>query len=222
VRTGLATALVALGCTTARAEPVAVRGFVEAALGVAIPVGDAGYRRFASPTFAPSLRGGVELWVSRRWAVAPELQLDGMVVNTNDDTYRPLTFDGAPAYDVDTPFSRWRALAGARVVVDFGFGAAVARLLVGVDHLTGSEQATRLAWVSEADIPPQRFDFSSTGFTVQPGIGVQLRFARYGIAGLSLELPVAFQQFNREDAAHLRSFTTVDLDVLATIGYRGG
>jgi hypothetical protein len=205
-----------LTVTSARADRLQLHGFGEGALGASIPVGDDDYRHFASATFAFSLRGGLELWLFKHMGFAPEVQIDFIPVKTNDDTYRGLVINGT-RYGIDTPFGRYRFLVGGRFIYDFGFVAPYARFLVGADYLTGSEQVS-------IDVGPLRgnvrYDFSSTAFTLQPGIGVQFRFLRYAIAGLSIDLPVAFHSFGKSDAVGTNSFTAIDLDLLATIGFR--
>jgi hypothetical protein len=200
-----------LAAPVARADKLVMHGYGEGALGVSIPAGDSDYRNFASATFKFSLRGGLELWLFKRFGFAPEAQLDLFPVKTNDGTYR--TVVNGTTIGVDTPFARYRFLIGGRFLFDFGIGAAYARFLVGADYLTGSEQASLGGFTI-------RTGFSSTAFTLQPGVGVQFRFLRFMTAGASFDLPVAFHDFGRRDAGGIQSFTAIDVDLLATIGFR--
>jgi len=198
--------------TAAHADRLVLHGYGEGALGVSVPAGDSTYRNFASATFKFSLRGGVELWLFKKFGFAPEAQVDLIPVKTNDATYRNTVINGT-TYGVDTPYGRYRFLVGGRFLFDFGIGAAYARFLVGADYLTGSESGT----VGPITV---RENFSSTAFTLQPGVGVQFRFLKYMTAGASFDLPVAFHDFGRADAANIRSFTAIDVDLLGTIGFR--
>jgi hypothetical protein len=200
----------------ARADRLQMHGFGEGALGAAIPANDLDYQHFASPTFVFSLRGGLELWLFKRFGFAPEAQIDLIPVKTNDDTYRGIVINGT-RFGADTPFGRYRFLVGGRFLADFGVGATYVRFLVGADYLAGSEQLSVDLGGFRANV---RYPFSSTAFTLQPGVGIQFRFLRYAIAGLSVDLPVAFHSFAQPDLAGIRSFTAIDFDLLGTIGFR--
>lgn len=209
----VAAAVGATGVVPATAEAAglaSVRGVVEADLGASIPAADSSYKKFADPTFKFSLRGGAELWLdartARHFGVMPEAQIDLIPVKTSDGTYRGLI-------GIDTPFGRFRFLFGFRALYDFGIGAAYVRFALGADYLTGTEQASFGTFTA-------RTSFSSTAFTLEPGMGVHFRFLRYGIAGAYVGFPVAFHDFGRTDAGGVRSFTAVDVDLLATLGAR--
>ncbi len=198
----------------ASAKQLKVVGIAEGALGVSIPAADSDYRRFASPTFKLSLRGGAELWLSDLIGVAPDLQIDLIPVKTNDATYRSGNFG------VDTPFFRARFLFGARLLIALSRRFpldAFFRFAIGADYLTGSETAS-------FNVGPIRgggtINLSSTAFTLEPGFGLQFRFLRYGAAGVYAGFPVAFHDFGRADAGNVRSFTAVDVDLLGFIGAR--
>jgi hypothetical protein len=217
---------VAFTSSLACADEPLLRGYVEAALGASVPIADSNYRNFAQATFKPSLRGGLELRVFKRLAVAPELQLDIVPVKTNDSTYRPTHLVGiSDGVYVDTSFVRYRVLGGVRFILNFGVVAAFARFLVGVDYLNGSEGEPfsvhgtgRMMYFS--------LPLSSTAFTVQAGIGVQFRFLKYGIAGLSIDLPTANHDFGfangypKRDLVNIHSLKALDVDLLTTIGFR--
>lgn len=210
----LAITAVILLAAPVQAKQLTVVGIAEGAPGISIPVADSDYRRFASATFKLSLRGGAELWLSELIGVAPDLQIDLIPVKTNDGTYRSGNFG------VDTPFFRARFLVGARFLIALAKRlpfAAFFRFAVGADYLTGSETAS-------FNIGPIRgggtLNLSSTAFTLEPGFGLQLRFLRYGAAGVYAGFPVAFHDFGRTDAANIRSFTAIDVDLLGFIGAR--
>jgi hypothetical protein len=183
---------------------------LDVAPGVTIPVGDSDYNRFVDPTFKFSLRLGGEIWFSPQFGIAPEFTLDLIPIKTDDHTYRP--FNGAGA---DTPFGRVRGLLGSRLLLGFPpYGAFFFRLALGVDYITGSEQASVGPFSAS-------ISFSSTAFTVEPGVGVQFKITRYGVVGLMIDFPVAVQHdFGKTDAGGIRKFTAVDIDLLFFIGAR--
>lgn len=198
-----------LFASTAQArEPLHPRWLLDAAIGVSAPVADSNYTTFADPTFKFSLRTGAELWLTHLIGVAPELTIDLFPVKTDDYTYRRIV-------GIDTPFARFRALAGARLLIAFpkDIGAFFARFGLGLDYLWGSEQG---------NVGPVllRANFSSTAFTLEPGFGAQFRVTRWGVVGATLGFPVAFHDFGRADAANIRSFTAVDADFLVFFGLR--
>ena len=203
----LALVMLLASAAPAGADKLKWNGLFDAAVGVSIPVGDSNYNRFADPTFKLSLRGGAEIWLTNRFAVAPELALDFIPVKTDDGTFRPA---GA---GIDTSFFRFRVLAGARLLWNLGICALFARFGIGLDYITGSERASILGLNINLNL-------SSTAFTLEPGVGVQFHFLKYGIAGGTLGFPVAFHNFNKNDAANNSAFTAVDLDILAFAGAR--
>lgn len=220
----LALAILALWSTISAAEP-RVRGFAEAGFGASVPLADDNYRKLAAASFKASLRGGLELTLSRWVKLAPELQIDLIPVMTNNSSYAPtpLTPSG-----IQTSFQRYRFLGGLRLLFDFGFGSAMVRFLVGADYLSGSEGLSAVDQFT-GEVLHFNYNYSSEGrLTVQPGVGVQFRFLKYGIAGVSLDVPIAFHDFGLTwdrryvlfDAAGVNRFTAVDLDLLATIGFR--
>ena len=202
-------------------EKLQLHGYAEVAPGVSIPVSDGNYKNFADPSFKFSLRGGVELWLFKRIGFAPEAQIDFIAVNTNDGTFQNAHIDFAGVrYDgINASYGRYRFLIGGRFLFDFGIGAAYARFLVGADYLTGSESETVM---TPAGTLNHTEGFSSTAFTLQPGVGVLFRFAKYFQAGMSFDAPVAFHNFNNRDeyAIGNASFTSVDIDILGVFGFR--
>jgi hypothetical protein len=213
MRTLLLTGVLLALAPAARAERLEIHGYGEGALGVTIPVSDGNWKNFADPTFKFSLRGGVELDLLKKdkfgFGFAPEAQIDLIPINANGNTFRNIG-----QITINASFGDYRFLIGGRFLFDFGIGAAYARFLVGADYLTGSETAAVGQFAGTAN-------YSSTAFTLQPGVGVQFRFLKYGIAGVSLDVPVAFHQFGRnEPATGGGSFNAISFDILGTIGFR--
>ena len=79
-----------------------IEGLVDANIGVSIPVGDSNWNKFADPTFKLSLVGGAELWLNRRFGVAPYLQLDFIPVSKVPQPVRG-SFPAAPQFVWRTP-----------------------------------------------------------------------------------------------------------------------
>jgi hypothetical protein len=194
--------------SVASAGKLKVQFLGDAALGVSIPVGDSTYNKFADPTFKFSVRAGAEIWLTDRIGIAPELTVDFIPVKTDDSTYRPNTFVQA-----DTPFSRYRVLAGARLLINFGIGAAFARFGLGVDYLTGYEQGSGFG-------ATVRLNRSSTAFTGEPGFGVQFKVLKICMVGATVGFPIAAHDFGSADPFNIRSFTAVDADLLGFFGVR--
>ena len=203
--------LALLAAPVARADKLVLHGYGEGAIGASVPVSDDAYKKFAQATFKFSLRGGLELWLFKKFGFAPELQIDLFPIKTNDGTYRAVV--NGTTVGVDTPFGRYRVLFGGRFIFDFGIGSAFARFLIGADYINGDESGTLFGVTV-------RSSFSSTAFTLQPGVGVNFRFLKYMTAGLSLDLPVAFHDVGRNDAAGIQKFDAIDIDILGTVGFR--
>lgn len=194
--------------TASGRERLKARFLLDAAPGLTVPIGDADYDRLFDPTFKFSLRIGAELWPTKLIGVAPEVVLDGIPMNANDAVFQPVTFAG-----VDASFGRFRAVFGARLLINFGIGAVFLRFGVGVDYLGGSVRANLTGQPIGNAI-----NQSSTGFTADPAIGVQFGFLRYGVAGAQLGFPVALHDF--DGSGNQRGFVAADLDILGFVGVR--
>ena len=57
--------------------------------------------------------------------------------------------------------------------------------------------------------------FDSTGFALEPGAGIEFNIVRHLVIGFSTGFPIAFHHLSQN-----RSFTAVDIDLLATVGLR--
>jgi hypothetical protein len=174
--------------------------FIDLAQGVAIPVGDDDYVKFADPSYQFALRVGWELPVAERLRIAPEAALGFVAVHTDDVTFQNR--------GVDASFYRVRALFGPRFVVPFGVGAFFWRLGFGVDYLWGTQRLS-LAGASVTE-------FSSTAFGFVPGLGVQFRVVRHLVLGLTVDFPIAGHDFGVNRTA----FTAVDCELSALAGFR--
>ena len=93
---------------------------------------------------------------------------------------------------------RVRWLVGFRLVFGFGVGAFFLRHAIGLDYAT-----TQLRWRPSGNL----------SMAVEPGLGLQFRFARYGVAGFVMDFPTAFS-FGGND-----SFA-MDVQFLGLIGVR--
>lgn len=196
------------GRTTQAAEKTAF--MLDLASGVAIPIADDNYTKFADPSFKLSLRAGVIFYITRNFGVAPELQFDYIPVNTDDGTFRK-------TIDVDAKANRIRALAAGRFIIPFGIGSVYFRLGLGVDYITASYT------VSGAGLSTST-SRNSTAFTIEPGLGVQFNIAPHIVVGLYAGFPIAPSHdvavtIGGVDLVPGR-FTATDLDLLATIGFR--
>src|SRR5687768_10108436 len=104
----LVAAAVLIALPAFAAPPPQYRGLVvDVAPGVTIPVAESKYLDYADPTFKLALTGGWEFKLSERFALGPEVQMDLIPVNTDDNTFR----NSSPS------FFRFRALGGARFVL---------------------------------------------------------------------------------------------------------
>ncbi len=209
--------------SAAHADRLETHGFVEAAAGVELPQLSATYRSFASPTFKPSVRGGVELWLIHAVGFAPEAQLDVIPVNVhqNDPIFVRNVQTGMDTYSLAATYGRYRVVAGGRFLFNLGPGAAFVRVLAGVDELSGSEKLTAVGTPTPGGPPTgQRFSFASTAFTVQAGAGVHFVFVRHLMIGISIDVPVAWHNFGKPDLGGVQKFTSVDTDLMGTLGYR--
>lgn len=217
--------LLVVSSSAARADRLETHGFVELAAGASIPELSKTYLDFASPTVKFSARGGLELWLVKSVGFAPEAQLDLMPLNqrNTDAVYVRNVETGIDQFSMKSTFGRYRFLAGGRFLFNFGPGAAFIRILAGVDEITGNEEATKIT-----SAPPQpgdpvtgrRFNFSSTAFTVQPGAGVHFIFVRHLVIGISIDVPIAFHDFGKPDLGGIQKFTSIDADLMGTLGYR--
>jgi hypothetical protein len=163
--------------SAAEARRVDARFFLDGAAGVSVPLADRYWRdSYSSVSPRLSLRLGVELWLDRRFALAPEVAVDATVPHITSATE-----------------ARVRGLVGLRALVGFGRGHAFFwRFLVGVDGV-GSDVALGL----------------------EPGVGMQFRFARHGVAGFAIDFPIGFHRlFAPSDALQ------VDLSLMGFIGLR--
>jgi hypothetical protein len=189
-----------LYCDNARAERTRVGFIGDLAQGVSIPVADSQYTSYADPSYKISFRFGVEFPLLPRLHIAPELSLDVIPVNTDDDRFQRL--------GVDARFNRVRLLFGARLIIPFGnverpIGDFFARIGIGLDYTAGS--LTVLGNVTNT---------SSTGFAFEPGFGVDFRVFRVLYLGASLGFPIGTAAFTN----NLGNFTAVDFDVMFFVG----
>jgi hypothetical protein len=183
--------------------------------GVSIPISDGDYKRYADPSFKLGLRIGAVLYISSHFGIAPEAQFDFVPVNSNDNTFQN--------NNIDAQFYRERGLLGARFIIPFGVGSFYLRAALGVDHIGGSTTAFFGTFRSPS------INWSSTGFTFEPGVGLQFNVVRHLVVGFYTGFPIAQHDFGTDNAdvnTVLRAynlnpkFTAVDVDFLAQLGLR--
>jgi hypothetical protein len=166
---------------TAHARGVNAKFLMDFLPGVSIPIADVGWRASADPSFKFSVRTGAELWFSRGFAFAGEIDLD----------LQPQMLDNGSVA------GRVRALAGFRLVFGFGVGAFFLRHAIGADYIT--DALPRVGRISGA-----------VGLAVEPGLGLQFKFARRGVAGFVMDFPTTFSG----------GTFAMDVQLLGLIGFR--
>ena len=148
--------------TPSEARRADVRFLFDAAPGITVPIADANWRAFNSPSFKLSLRAGGELWFTQHFGIAGEIDTD----------LQPLLVTRS---NVDV---RFRGLVGLRLLFGFRVGAFFIRQAMGVDVVgNGVRNAVR---ASEASL------------AVEPGVGMQFRFVKHGVVGFAVDFPIAF------------------------------
>lgn len=195
-----ATALLLLCARTTYASPK-MGVMVDFVNGVSIPIADGDYKNFADAAYKLGVRGGVVFYVLPRLGIAPEAEFDFIPMNSNDATFQ--------RNGIDAQFYRERGIFGARFIVPFGIGSFYARAMFGVDHIGGSASVT---------IAGAKFstDYSSTGFTFEPGLGIQFNIVKHLVIGFATGFPIATHDFGTNKP----HFTAVDVDFLAVVGFR--
>jgi hypothetical protein len=172
------------------ARRVRAHFLLDGMLGLTVPFADADFSDAFLPSPKPGVALGVELWLSRRFAIAPEFSLDGAPLFSRRST------------GVTTGTLRFQS--GLRVL--FGFGRGHAFLL-------------RFLFGGEAFIfgPGGRGGAGTTnvGFATEPGLGMQFRFSRRGVAGFLLGFPIGVHTFGTPVTS-----TDVAFDALGFIGLR--
>ena len=194
-------------CTTSAhaAERMKVGFMMDFVTGVTIPIGDSDYKNFADASFKMGLRLGAVLYITDRFAIAPEGEFDFIVLEPDKTDFPNLS----GTVNVNTGIYRERGLFGARYVINFGIGSFYLRTLLGVDHIGGTTSASIGGFGGSTT-------FSSTGFALEPGAGVQFNVVRHLVVGFTTGFPIAFHDFGNNS----RKFTSVDVDFLGVIGLR--
>jgi len=196
----LAAALVLLCARTTSAAPK-MGVMVDFINGISIPIADSDYKNFADASYKLGLRGGVVFYVLRNFGIAPEGEFDFIPANSNDSTFQ--------RNGLDAQFYRERGLIGSRFIIPFGIGSFYLRAMFGVDHIGGTVSVTVLGNRISTD-------YSSTGFTFEPGVGVQFNIIKHLVIGFATGFPIATHDFG----SNKPHFTAVDVDFLAVVGFR--
>ena len=100
-------------------------------------------------------------------------------------------------------------LFGARYILNFGIGSFYLRTLLGVDHIGGTTRGS-IGGIGGST------DFSSTGFALEPGAGVQFNLIKHLVVGFTTGFPIGFHDFGNNS----RKFTAVDVDFMGVVGLR--
>ncbi|HEY2748263.1 MAG TPA: outer membrane beta-barrel protein [Polyangia bacterium] len=204
----LACALVLLCArTTNAAERMKVGFMLDFVTGVTIPIADADYKNFADASFKLGLRMGAVLHITDRFGIAPEAEFDFIPLEPDKSDFP----SSSGTLNVSTAIYRERGLFGARFILNFGIGSVYARTMIGVDHIGGTTSAAIGGFGGSTD-------FSSTGFTLEPGAGVQFNVVRHLVVGFTTGFPIAFHDFGNGN--NDRHFTAVDVDFLGVVGVR--
>ncbi|MGZ3442210.1 MAG: hypothetical protein ACXVDD_21975, partial [Polyangia bacterium] len=120
--------------TTNAAERLKVAFMADFVTGVTIPIGDGDYKNFADASFKIGVRAGAVLYLTERFAIAPEGEFDFIPVEP-DKTDFP---SSNGTISISTSIFRERVLFGARYIINFGIGSFYLRTLLGVDHIGGT------------------------------------------------------------------------------------
>lgn len=169
--------------------------------GVSIPIADHDYKNFADASFKMGVRLGAQFRLLPHLAIAPEIEFDFVPVNSSDATFA--------RSHIDARFYRERGLFGARLIVPFDLGAFYFRAALGVDHIGGDTSIG----IAGANVST---DWSSTGFTFEPGAGVEFHPVKHLVVGITTGFPIALHDFGK----YRPHFTAVDVDFLAVVGLR--
>jgi hypothetical protein len=202
----LALALILLCArTTNAAERMKVGFMMDFVTGVTVPIADGDYKNFADASFKIGLRLGAVLYLTERFAIAPEAEFDFIPLEP-DKTDFP---SSSGTFNVSTSIFRERVLFGARYIINFGIGSFYVRTLLGLDHIGGTTSAS-LGGLGGSG------DFSSTGFALEPGAGVQFNVVKHLVVGFTTGFPIGFHDFGNNS----RKFTAVDVDFMGVVGLR--
>jgi hypothetical protein len=203
----LAAAVLAVGVLAvpgdARADDEDGKGFIEAVVGQAMPLGEDQWDDAYDTALKLGVRGGV--WA--RHGIGLELAFDYTSLDETDTN--------VPGFSLHTDIDRYRFLVGgrggthvARNVLVFG------RLLVGADYMRGSYNGELLGNGFDGDD-------SDVGLGVEIGGGVLINLANVVSIGAQLAIPMAFH-FNEQDANNGEyvdnEYNAYDLDLLLTAG----
>ncbi len=202
----LAAALVLLCArTTSAAERMRVGFMADFVTGVTIPIADSDYKNFADASFKMGVRLGAVLYITQHFGIAPEGEFDFVVLEPDRTDFA----SASGTFSLSTSIFEERGMFGARYIFNFGIGSFYLRTMLGVDHIGGTTSA------SVGSIGGST-DFSSTGFALEPGFGVQFNVVRHLVVGFTSGFPIAFHDFGNNS----RKFTAVDVDFLGVIGVR--
>jgi hypothetical protein len=182
-------------------------------VGASIPAADSVFLRYADPTVKIGIHAGWEFALHKYFLIAPELNLDIIPVNTDENSFH------ANNIHFNATFTRIRFAVGARLALRFGKAEPFLRLGFGLDHITGNV------------LPPigNQRNFSSSAFLFKPAFGFQYEIVKYVVLGVELALPVAghnfgdvFPYFNALSPANARvvAFTAFDIEVGLFAGFR--
>jgi len=195
--------------TASAAENMKVGFMIDFINGISVPISDSTYKNYADVSFKTGVRAGVVLYLLRNFGIAPEGEFDFIPVNSDDNLFEN--------NNIDARFYRVRGLIGGRFIIPFGIGSFYLRTMFGIDHITGSTTVRAGGFSASSD-------WSSTGFTFEPGLGIQFNVVRHIVLGFSTGFPIALHDFGSNNQASrllgVNNFTAVDVDFLAVFGFR--
>src|SRR4051812_32706520 len=124
--------------TTNAAERLRVGFMLDGVTGVTIPIGDSDFKKFADASFKIGVRVGAVLYITDRFAIAPEGEFD-FIPLTPDSTDFP---SSSGTISVSTSMFEERGMFGARYILNFGIGSFYLRTVIGVDHIGGTTRGS--------------------------------------------------------------------------------
>ena len=209
-RVGFAAALVgavvtlALPANVEARERGGSRGFIEAAIGQAAPVGEDEWENTFDSTLKLGLRGGA--WGGG--GLGFEAALDYTPLDSTEDSLLGVT--------LRTDVSRFRLLIGGRFGADLARNVRLfGRVLIGADYMRGSYEG------NAPIVGDFSGDDSDTGLGAEVGGGVAINLANVVSVGAQLAIPMAFH-FTEQDVQNEQyidyDYNAFDVDFMVTVG----
>jgi opacity protein-like surface antigen len=177
-------------------------GFIEVAIGQAVPLGDDQWDDTWDDTLKLGLRGGV----GARRGLGFEVALDYTPLDSSSTSVGGLA-------NLETDISRYRLMVGGRGGVPVARNVrAFGRALIGVDYMRGTYEGQILG-------QPFDGDEDDVGLGLEIGGGVAFNVLDVLSVGVQLNIPIAFH-FNEADSEDPidNEYTAYDVDLMLTVG----